>query len=95
MFGNKIDHNTEEFASLRIAARAAFGSLAKIVDVCQRQGVLKEGNTQQMALMIWATTHGLSLLYLDGRTHFILGQDAHIDFIAKLVFAHNYNALKS
>lgn len=53
-------------AGLAEAGAAAFASLTRLVESCQRQGWQEKADTAVLAGALWATVHGLAQLWLFG-----------------------------
>ncbi|MEO0803856.1 MAG: TetR/AcrR family transcriptional regulator [Cyanobacteria bacterium J06642_2] len=66
MFGRDLE-DCEAYPSLVSAANATFDILVEIVRAGQVKGVIKSGDTRQLALGAWAQVHGLAMLLLDGQ----------------------------
>jgi len=68
MFG--ADISAAEHAELEEGA-GAFQVLVDALTALQQQQLARRDDTQQMALFVWATVHGVAMLAIDGR----LGRD--------------------
>lgn len=80
----------ESSYGLANAANEALDELVKIIAVCQKAGVIKSGDTQEFALITWASIHGLATLYIDGRLEIF----SPIDELAEISFEVLINGLK-
>ena len=66
MFGNEILEN-DRTPELVKTAETTFNELLYAVKVCQDEGLVKPLNTYIIANTLWATTHGVSTLLIDGQ----------------------------
>jgi AcrR family transcriptional regulator len=57
----------EDYPELGDAGGEAFNVLQQSIEVLQRVGVFKEGDSEQIATYVWAVIHGWTSLYLAGR----------------------------
>lgn len=53
--------------SLEVEAGAAFRVLLDAIVELQQQGLVRAGDPQALAVFVWASTHGLSMLAIDGQ----------------------------
>lgn len=65
MFGTRTGDSyfSEEF---RTESIPVFKLLQDKIMVCQEKGLLKPGNTREMALAAWSIVHGFAMLRIDG-----------------------------
>lgn len=73
MFGGLMQQAENEAG--RDAARAAFGSLEKILQDGVAGGVFRQRDTQELALTVWAAMHGLAMLATAGQLAALQGND--------------------
>ncbi|MEO0854157.1 MAG: WHG domain-containing protein [Cyanobacteria bacterium J06648_11] len=66
MFGRELG-NCDDYPALVAAATATFEILVSVIQAGQVKGVVKSGDTRQLALGAWAQVHGLAMLMLDGQ----------------------------
>ncbi len=71
IFGEKIWPNVSDAdpgrVSLRVAGEEAYGVLRGLVETGVREGRMRAGDVDQIALAAWALVHGLALLIIDGQ----------------------------
>jgi AcrR family transcriptional regulator len=66
MFGQaSVDRSA--YPLLKAAAEETFGLLVAAIRDCQRAGVVRAGDADELALAAWSASHGLSSLAVDGR----------------------------
>jgi AcrR family transcriptional regulator len=66
MFG-RAAADRSAYPSLRAAAAETFGLLVDAIKDCQRAGLVRPGDPEELALAAWSGTHGLSSLAVDGQ----------------------------
>lgn len=66
MFGREAADRSAH-PSLRAAAEETFGLLVEAVRECQRTGLVRAGDPEELALSAWSIVHGLSALSVDGQ----------------------------
>ena len=66
MFG-RAAADRSAYPSLRAAAAETFGLLVGAIKDCQRAGLVRPGDPEELALAAWSGTHGLSSLAVDGQ----------------------------
>lgn len=68
MFGVMWRSDLVDFSepALAEAGAAAFGSLYRLVEACQRQGWREDLDTELLAASLWSTVHGIAQLWLFG-----------------------------
>jgi AcrR family transcriptional regulator len=52
------------------AAEESFQTLMTLVEACQREGVMADGDTKALALLAWSMVHGIAKLAITGRFPF-------------------------
>ena len=52
------------------AAEESFRTLMTLVEACQRDGVLRAGDSKELALLAWSMVHGIAKLAITGRFPF-------------------------
>jgi AcrR family transcriptional regulator len=52
------------------AAETSFRALMTLVEACQQEGVLRDGDTKELALLAWSMVHGIAKLAITGRLPF-------------------------
>jgi AcrR family transcriptional regulator len=65
MFGPEVA-NHSDLPSLQQASHGVLGFVAEGVRRLQGAGLVREGDPWSMAVGLWATLHGLVMIYLDG-----------------------------
>ena len=65
MFGPELAH-TEDLPSLRATSRGVLAFVATGIEQLQAAGIVAPGDSSAMAVVVWATLHGLVTLALDG-----------------------------
>ena len=65
MFGREMADRAA-YPSLREVAAGIFRVLHDTIADCQRAGLVRSGEPQDLALAAWSTVHGLSALLVDG-----------------------------
>lgn len=63
MFGHQFEPDTEG----QVAAEATFTPLVDAVARCQRAGTFVQGDPRRIALHLWAVSHGMISLELNGK----------------------------
>ncbi len=66
LFGKKYAHIREEILSIKEEDCSGFGALKKAVERGQKEGILKKEKSYELAIVIWASMHGISSLIIDG-----------------------------
>ena len=66
MFGPKLSSQVGRYDDLRSSARNAFGLLVETIRSGQRNGVVRDGDSRELAVTAWSVVHGLSALLIDG-----------------------------
>jgi AcrR family transcriptional regulator len=66
MFGRFVD-NVAADPSLAGSADRAFGVLVTALDALQGAGLVRRGPSSALAVSVWACTHGLAMLLIDGQ----------------------------
>lgn len=66
MFG-RAAADRSSYPSLRAAAAETFGLLVEAITDCQRAGLVRQGDPEELALAAWSGTHGLSSLAVEGQ----------------------------
>lgn len=66
MFSGKFE-NYPNCPGLKESGDAAFGALVAAIERCQVAGVMRAGDSLQLALAAWSYVHGIANLYIDGR----------------------------
>ena len=80
MFGKMVDvpcHPT-----LHAAADRAFATLLGAIVAAQDAGLVRPGNPVELAMLAWATVHGLSMLWIEGAMHGPGSEELSIDAMA-------------
>lgn len=57
----------KDYPALASASRKSYRELLMSVRLCQRAGLIAEGDAKQKTLAAWSIVHGLSMLLLDGQ----------------------------
>jgi AcrR family transcriptional regulator len=57
----------QEYPAFLAMTHQAFGLLLEVTQACQQAGILKPGPSEQMAVSVWSTVHGLTSLILEGQ----------------------------
>src|SRR5438093_11798661 len=66
MFGREMA-NRSAYPSLREVAGETRRMLVNAISDCQRAGLVRSGEPEELALAAWAIVHGLSALLVDGQ----------------------------
>jgi AcrR family transcriptional regulator len=66
MFGGFLDPQPSE-SELAIEAGAAFQALVDALAALQRDAVMRQEDTVQMARFVWAVVHGVAMFAIDGQ----------------------------
>lgn len=66
LFGKNYAHIREQIIDLTDDDCSGLGSLKSTLEEGQRTGVIQEGDSYEMAIVIWASLHGLASLIIDG-----------------------------
>lgn len=66
MFGRAMADKSA-YPSLRAASGETFGLLVEAIRDCQRAGLVRAGDPEELALGAWSAVHGLSSLAADGQ----------------------------
>jgi AcrR family transcriptional regulator len=66
MFGREVVSRPPP-DGLRDMVREAFGETREVLEVCQREGCIRQDDTVALANVAWATVHGLAILLIDGQ----------------------------
>ncbi|SRR6266498_3898965 len=66
MFGQAAADRSA-YPLLKAAAQETFGLLVAAIQDCQRAGVVRPGDAEELALAAWSASHGLSSLAVDGQ----------------------------
>lgn len=64
MFGREMADRSA-YPSLREAAAKTFRMLVEAISHCQRAGLVRSGEPEELALTAWASVHGVSALLVD------------------------------
>jgi AcrR family transcriptional regulator len=80
MFGERIAGEWPE--SLKTTANAAFAPVVEELLAIQAEGRLVQGNLPRLAVINWATVHGVVMLWIDGACSGPVGDVGTIDEIA-------------
>jgi AcrR family transcriptional regulator len=66
MFGREVA-NRSAHPTLQDAAAATFRLLVDAIAGCQRAGLIRAGDTEELAVSAWSMVHGFSALVIDGQ----------------------------
>ncbi|MDM5271387.1 TetR/AcrR family transcriptional regulator [Sulfurovum sp. zt1-1] len=66
LFGKNYAHIREEIIDLKDENCSGLGALKTTLEEGQALGMIQEGDSYQMAIVIWASLHGLASLIIDG-----------------------------
>jgi AcrR family transcriptional regulator len=77
MFGAELSDKTK-YPELAKAAEATFQPVVDESRSCQEHGKLRKGDPNELALILWSTVHGLSMLNIDGQIQ-LTGKDYHLN----------------
>jgi AcrR family transcriptional regulator len=55
------------YPALMQASNEGFGSILRIAEECQRQGILQDGPPDAIAVSVWSLVHGLAMLVVEGQ----------------------------
>ncbi len=66
-FSNAVERE-EAYPDLVAAADNLLGELIKIVDACQKAGILHPAPVGAMAVSVWSAVHGFTSLFIDGQS---------------------------
>ena len=66
MFSSALEKE-KDYPDFVTASKESFLQLVSIVEICQKGGVLKQGDAELVAVSTWSTVHGFTSLYLEGQ----------------------------
>jgi AcrR family transcriptional regulator len=66
MFGRAMADKSA-YPSLQAASAETFGLLVEALRDCQKAGLVRPGDSEELALCAWSAVHGLSSLAVDGQ----------------------------
>ena len=66
LFGKNYAHIREGIIDLKDENCSGLGALKTTLEEGQAEGMIQEGDSYQMAIVIWASLHGLASLIIDG-----------------------------
>ncbi|HBH01578.1 MAG TPA: TetR/AcrR family transcriptional regulator [Candidatus Rokubacteria bacterium] len=66
MFGREVADRARH-PGLQAAGGEAFALLVDAIRACQQAGLVREGDTETLAVSAWSTVHGLAALVVDGQ----------------------------
>lgn len=89
MFG-RLPAKRSAHPGLKKAARETFELLVAGIRDCQKAGIVRAGDPEELALCAWSATHGLSALVVDGR---LAGRAGHLSELARIVTSNIYLGL--
>lgn len=75
MFGREVADRAAH-PGLQEAARAAFRLLVDAIADCQRVGLVREGDAEELAVSAWSMVHGFAALLVDGQLDVVAGRSA-------------------
>lgn len=87
MFGRELADRSAH-ASLRQAAQATFRLLVDAIADCQRVGLVRADDPEELAVSAWSMVHGFSTLLLDGQLEMVRDRtpEALADAVARDLF---------
>lgn len=57
------------YPGLSAASRRTLDFLVSVVEACQQEGSVRQGDARRLALYAWSTVHGISALMIDDQLH--------------------------
>ncbi|MBN1231320.1 MAG: TetR/AcrR family transcriptional regulator [Anaerolineales bacterium] len=76
MFSSALEKE-KEYPDFVQYSQKNFDLFIEVVNICQKEGVLKEGPPSLSAVSLWASVHGLVMLILEGQiSHTVLDQNS-------------------
>ena len=94
MFGTDVGRKTD-YPELEQAARQSFKQLLDGVVTCQQAGAIRQGATEALALLAWASVHGLAELVIDKQVASATGRVEPAEALAQELTDHLYLGLAS
>ena len=67
LFGAYGANASETYPSLAAAIKQAFKQFVNTIAQGQNMGTIRPGNPEQLAQAVWALSHGLAMLVIDGQ----------------------------
>ena len=92
MFGQAAADRSA-YPSLGAAAEETFGLLVAAIRDCQRAGLVRPGDPEELALAAWSASHGLSSLAVDGQLA-VMGERS-LEAVIQVVMANIFFGLGS
>jgi AcrR family transcriptional regulator len=71
MFGEMAPIRAEEHPDLDRVTQELFQELVAVIQRCQRERVLRNGNSEQLALVAWSSFHGFTSLLVNHNLRFL------------------------
>jgi len=68
MFGGSVDAQARD-PELGSEAEGAFQALVDALAALQKDAVVRDDDTAQMATYVWSLVHGMAMLAIDGKLH--------------------------
>lgn len=76
--------------NLEVEAGSAFGVLVDAIVELQQQGLVRYGDSQALAVFVWASTHGIAMLAIDGQLSW---PGASVDALVKSTIVTMWDAI--
>ena len=92
MFGTDVGLKAD-YPDLERAAQQSFKQLLDGVVACQRAGVVRKAPAEALALLAWATVHGLAELAIDRQGETATGRGDAAEALARDLTDHLYLGL--
>lgn len=90
MFGGFLAHAACD-PELTVVAEGAFRVLVDAIVELQRDGLVREGDPEGLAVFVWSSVHGLAMLAIDGQ----LGRpDASIEALAQMTVERVWDGIQ-
>ncbi|MDH5229424.1 MAG: TetR/AcrR family transcriptional regulator [Gammaproteobacteria bacterium] len=94
MFGGALGYENLP-ADLIEVSDAAFGGLLQIIDNGKQAGLYQDEDTMSLALVVWSSVHGLSMLISAGKLQDHVKNQDDVDCMAELVTRFLLSGIKS
>ena len=91
MFGADLPPKSKH-PELQSASDGSYQRLVRVVSECQEQGLLREGDSEALALTGWSMSHGLAVLIVEGQLE--ISSDEELEAIVRASASNLYIGLR-
>jgi AcrR family transcriptional regulator len=94
MFAGTPPLSPEKYPDLDRSTQSLFGEFVGVIDQCQRERIVRNGNVEQLALIAWSSIHGFASLVVNRSLGFLAIPSSQVELAMRSHIRNLLDGLK-